>query len=166
MNNYHIHRKFERGETGEDEFIRIMLDVLENKVSREEFCDVYSKVFIVDKKVTGLLPLLKENYKLVLLSNTNPIHRKYGWGSYDFLKYFDKLGIREKSNEVGEKDLYDLFYDYDSSFAHALWGAIRESAMLPCDNAGHQYHSIPDIYANQKLPDIKADSFKIININL
>ncbi|MDO8261338.1 MAG: DUF5677 domain-containing protein, partial [Candidatus Magasanikbacteria bacterium] len=78
------------------------------------------------------------------------------------LKYFDKLGIRDKSIEVGEKELYDLFYDYDSSFSHGLWGAIRESAMLPCDNACHQYHCIPDIYANQSLPDVKSDSVKII----
>jgi hypothetical protein len=78
------------------------------------------------------------------------------------LKYFDKQGIREKSIDVGEKELYDLFYDYDSSFAHGLWGAIRESAMLPCDNASHQYHCIPDIHANQSLPDVKSDCAKII----
>ncbi len=78
------------------------------------------------------------------------------------LKYFDKLGIREKSIAVSEKDLYDLYYDYDSSFSHGLWGAIRESAMLFCDNATHKYHSIPDISGSQSLPDVKSDSFKII----
>lgn len=79
------------------------------------------------------------------------------------LKYFDKQGIREKSIEVGEKELYDFFYDYDSNYSHGLWGAIRESTMLHCDNVDHQYHSIPDIYSNQKLPDVKADSFKMVN---
>lgn len=78
------------------------------------------------------------------------------------LKYFDQLGIREKSIEVGEKELYDLYYDYDSSFAHGLWGAVRESAMLPCDNASHRYHSVPDISAGQILPDAKSDSFKVM----
>ncbi|CAK8719947.1 hypothetical protein GCAAIG_09465 [Candidatus Electronema halotolerans] len=76
------------------------------------------------------------------------------------LKYFDKHGIREKSIEADEKELFDLFYDYDSSFAHGLWGAVRESAMVHCDNAAHQYHAIPDINSNQELPDVKADSFK------
>lgn len=75
------------------------------------------------------------------------------------LKYFDKQGIREKSIEVGEKHLFDLFYDYDSSFAHGLWGAIRETSMLKCDNASHQYHTIPDIQLNQSLPDVKSDCF-------
>ena len=78
------------------------------------------------------------------------------------LKYFDKQGIREKSIEVGEKELYDLYYDYDSNFSHGLWGAIRESTMLPCNKATHMYHSIPDINLNQQLPDVKSDSSKII----
>lgn len=78
------------------------------------------------------------------------------------LKYFDKQGIREKSIEVGEKYLYDLFYDYDSSFAHGLWGAIRETSMLKCNNASHQYHIVPDIFAVQNLPDVKADCFNIM----
>jgi hypothetical protein len=78
------------------------------------------------------------------------------------LKYFDNQNIREKSIDVKEKQLYDLFYDYDSNFSHALWGAIRESAMLYCNNAAHQYHSIPDIYAKQLLPDVKSDCLKVI----
>lgn len=78
------------------------------------------------------------------------------------LKYFDKQGIREKSIDVGEKDLYDLFYDYDSSFSHGLWGAIRESTMLHCNNSSHQYHCIPDIHSNQSLSDVKSDCVKIM----
>jgi hypothetical protein len=78
------------------------------------------------------------------------------------LTYFDKKGIREKSEEVGEKYLHDFFYDYDSNFTHGFWGAIRESAMLHCNNPAHQYHSVPDIYMNQNLPDIKRDCLKIM----
>lgn len=78
------------------------------------------------------------------------------------LKYFDKQSIREKSIDVGEKELYDLFYDYDSSFSHGLWGAIRESAMIACDNASHQYHGIPDVSARQNLSDIKSDCMEIM----
>ena len=76
------------------------------------------------------------------------------------LKYFDKQGIREKSIDVGEKELYDLFYDYDSSFSHGLWGAIRESTLLHCNNASHQYHCIPDIYSKQSLPEVRSDCVK------
>lgn len=78
------------------------------------------------------------------------------------LKYFDRQGIRDKSEGVGEKKLYDIFYEYDSNFLHGLWGAVRESAMLPCDSPSHQYHTVPDIYDNQKLADVKSDSFEIM----
>lgn len=78
------------------------------------------------------------------------------------LNYFDKQGIRDKSIDVEEKELYDLFYDYDSSFAHALWGAVRESSMLHCNSADHQFHAVPDIYDNQNLPDVKSDSNKMM----
>ncbi|WP_061206887.1 DUF5677 domain-containing protein [Leptospira santarosai] len=113
-------------------------------------------------------------YKLILLkarekqndenAHFNPVIAEFivneiMWEEYlDIdLKYFDRQGIREKSIEVKEKDLYDMLYDYDSSFAHGLWGAIRESSMLTCDTPSHQGHIIPDINNLQRLPDVKAD---------
>jgi hypothetical protein len=78
------------------------------------------------------------------------------------LKYFDKQNIRDKSIDVGEKDLYDLLYDYDSNYSHGLWGAVRESSMLICDCATHQYHSIPDINGEQNLTDVKHDAMKVL----
>ncbi len=89
--NYNIHRSFERGELPENKFINIMLESLNNKLDSETFCNYYSKIFIENKDVTSLLPELKKKYMLVLLSNTNSIHREYGWKDYDFIKYFSKL---------------------------------------------------------------------------
>uniref|UniRef100_UPI004057B053 helix-turn-helix domain-containing protein n=1 Tax=Agathobacter sp. TaxID=2021311 RepID=UPI004057B053 len=34
--------------------------------------------------------------------------------------------------------------DYDSSFEHGLWGAIRESSLLKCNNPAHKYHCLPE----------------------
>jgi len=48
--------------------------------------------------VVALLPEIKKNYKLYLVSNTNSIHQKYGYQHYEFLKIFDKLFL---SHEVG-----------------------------------------------------------------
>jgi len=114
MNNYTIHREFERGNIPEEEFITKMLNVLENKIDKEKFCNDYSKVFTVDEKVTGLLPKLKQNYMLVLLSNTNSIHRKYGWDGYEFLKYFDKLIL---SYEVGAYKPEEKIYKAAQAFS-------------------------------------------------
>jgi putative hydrolase of the HAD superfamily len=96
--NYEIHRNFESGKIIEEEFINNMLASVDNKLSKEEFCNYYSDIFSVNSDVVNLLPLLKKKYKLYLLSNTDPIHMKYGWQKHGFLKYFDKLIL---SFEVG-----------------------------------------------------------------
>jgi glucose-1-phosphatase len=98
--NYSIHRSFERGDLPEAEFIQIMLTALENKIDRKTFCEYYSHVFTENKEVSSLLPVLKEKYTLVLLSNTNSIHREFGWKDYDFLKYFDKLILSHEANAL------------------------------------------------------------------
>ncbi len=98
LENYFIHRNYEAGKIKDDEFVSTNLNWLENKVSAEQFCEIYSKIFTVNQNVVELLPILKEKYKLVLLSNTSGIHKKYGWEENSFLEYFDKLIL---SNEIG-----------------------------------------------------------------
>ena len=73
------------------------------------------------------------------------------------LKYFDDVKIRDKAIKVGEKDLYDVAYDYDSSFAHGLWGAIRESSMLCNDNVFYHFRPVADATLEQNLPDVTSD---------
>jgi HAD superfamily hydrolase (TIGR01509 family) len=89
--NYFIHRDFEKGSIPEDSFINKMLEVVDHKIDAETFKNYYADIFSVNEDVVSLLPVLKKNYKLFLLSNTNSIHQKYGWRKYEFLKYFDKL---------------------------------------------------------------------------
>jgi glucose-1-phosphatase len=91
LDNYYIHRNFEKGLLSEEEFLKIMVDVCEHTINETEFCKIYSEVFTVNNDVVSLLPKLTQSYKLFLLSNTNPIHREYGYKHYDFLNYFDRL---------------------------------------------------------------------------
>ncbi len=114
-NNYNIHRQFESGKLSEEEFIKIMLNALEDKIDAETFCKIYSGVFSVNEDVVSLLPKLKEKYTLVLLSNTNSIHRKYGWDHYDFLKYYDKLIL---SYEVGSIKPEEQIYRSAEAFSN------------------------------------------------
>ena len=78
-------------------------------------------------------------------------------------RYFDKQGIREKAVSVGEQDLYGLYYDYDSSFEHGLWGAIRESSLLKCNNPAHKYHCVPDVDATTRLKTVLPDCVMVMN---
>jgi glucose-1-phosphatase len=98
--NYSIHRKFERGDISENEFISLMLNILENKVDKKKFVNDYSKIFTVNEDVASLLPELKKKYMLVLLSNTDSIHKEYGWKDFAFLKYFDKLILSYEAHAV------------------------------------------------------------------
>lgn len=77
--------------------------------------------------------------------------------------YFDKQGIREKAISVDERELYGLFYDYDSSYAHGLWGAIRESSLLKCESPAHQYHCVPDYENSQNLKSVWHDCVYVMN---
>ena len=112
-NNYHIHRQFETWELSTNEFLNIMMEWTNFKVSEEGFCKIYSEVFTVNNNVAALLPQLKKKYKLVLLSNTNYIHQKYGWEEYEFLKHFDKLIL---SHEIGAVKPQEKIYKAVEAF--------------------------------------------------
>ncbi len=114
--NYHIHRDFERGKIPEEIFTSQMLNYLDSIIDAETFCKYWSDIFSLNEDVAALLPLLKQEYKLYLVSNTNSIHKKYGFQHYEFLKLFDKLFL---SHEVGfikpEKEIY-LAVEKESGF--------------------------------------------------
>ncbi|MHA5135028.1 DUF5677 domain-containing protein [Oenococcus oeni] len=78
-------------------------------------------------------------------------------------RYFGNGTIRNKFKEVGEDNLWKYNYDYDSQFEHGFWGAIRESSLLKCTNPSHQYHDVPDIENEQRLPDVSSDAKKIMD---
>jgi glucose-1-phosphatase len=94
--NYDVHRNFESGLLSKKDFLKIMMGWTNNKLTREQFCKLYSKIFKLNKNVVALLPKFKKNFKLVLLSNTNIIHYQYGWKDYSFIRYFDKLVVSYK----------------------------------------------------------------------
>lgn len=127
--NYKLHRDFERGDVSEKNFVNKMLEVLENKVDRKTFCNLYSKIFTENKDVTGLLPVLRKDYKLVLLSNTNSLHMEYGWKDYHFLKYFNKLILSHQVNSVKpERKIYLAVEEFTGkpSAEHIFIDDVRE----------------------------------------
>jgi putative hydrolase of the HAD superfamily len=105
--NYSTHRDFEKGLLAEDKFINIMLGYLDNYIDGETFCKYWSDIFTPDERVISLLPLLKENYQLYLISNTNSIHKRYGYQDYEFLKLFDKLILSHEVKFIKpEEEIY------------------------------------------------------------
>ena len=106
-NNYEIHRDFEKGLISEKYFISRMLDFLDHTIDEETFCKYWSDIFSFNDDVIALLPTLKKKYKLYLISNTNSIHKKYGYQNYEFLKLFDKLILSHEVKFIKpEKEIY------------------------------------------------------------
>ncbi|WP_214754648.1 DUF5677 domain-containing protein [Exiguobacterium sp. s16] len=78
------------------------------------------------------------------------------------VRFFDQQNIKKKFEEVDEKELYEVFYEYTTNFAHGFWGAVRESSMLLCDNPLHKNHTVADFDYSQKLKSVNYDLFKIM----
>ena len=105
--NYNVHRDFEKGLVPEKVFISQMLDYLDHIIDAETFCRYWSDIFSFNVDVIELLPELKKKYKLYLISNTNSIHKKYGFGDYAFLQLFDKLILSHEVKFIKpEKEIY------------------------------------------------------------
>lgn len=127
--NYHVHRNYESGKISDKEFISQNLIWLKNLVSEEEFINVFSNIFKLNEDVISLLPKLKENYKLVLLSNTNNLHKVCAWEKYSFISNFDKLIL---SHEVGtvkpEIEIYKAVEEFtgEKSGSHIFIDDILE----------------------------------------
>ena len=157
--NYDFHRDFERGEISEEKFIEKMLEILDHSIDGETFCNYFSCIFKQNKEVAALLPALKNKYKLILLSNTNSIHEKYGWEHYDFLKYFDDLILSHKIGAVKpEENIYRAVEKSSSSPAeeHIFIDDIEEyvNAAKSFGWDGVQFKGYKSLVGQLKLRDI------------
>lgn len=92
-------RKFECGEIEPREFVRQLSSHLGLNSSYEDFCEIWSSIFMPETLISeDLLEALKPNYRLVLLSNTNAIHFEMIRANYPLLRHFDAFVL---SYEVG-----------------------------------------------------------------
>jgi len=78
------------------------------------------------------------------------------------LGHWDKSNLRNMSDIAGCKDIYDKYYGWSSTYAHAHWGALRDSVFQTCGNPLHRLHRIPR--ANPRLlPDVIDDAVEVCN---
>lgn len=121
LENHSLHRDYEAGKISDEEFININLNWLENKIDAEKFCEIYSDIFSVNNEVIELLPRLKQNYQLLLLSNTSEIHKKYGWENKKFLENFDELFLSHIIGSVKpEEKIYKAVENYTKNPVESL----------------------------------------------
>jgi putative hydrolase of the HAD superfamily len=81
--------RFESGQVEPEAFVEEISRVLDLKVGYDEFCSLWSAIFLPDPLVPDeFLARLRERYRLVLLSNTNAIHYDMVSRQYPILQRF------------------------------------------------------------------------------
>jgi len=94
-----VRKRFDRGKLNAKEFFTSYKKDLNLKLNFNEFKKIWCSCFIgLNKEMEILLKKLKENYKLILLSNTDEIHFLYAQKKYKILKIFDDYVL---SYEIG-----------------------------------------------------------------
>lgn len=91
--------RFESGQVEPEVFVKELSAILGLNVKYEEFCAIWSSIFLPETLIPeSLLVELHRRYRLLLLSNTNAIHFPMVRDSYPLLRHFDDYIL---SYEVG-----------------------------------------------------------------
>ena len=84
--------RFEMGLIAPEDFVRGFSKELHLNVGYTEFCTIWSSIFLPDTLIPEtLLTGLRENYRLLLLSNTNAIHFESIRVRYPLIRHFHHL---------------------------------------------------------------------------
>ncbi len=102
--------RYETGQIESPAFVAELSEVLGLKVSYEEFCELWSSIFLPDTLIQeSLLERIHERHRLLLLSNTNDIHFTGIERTYPILRHFDdrvlsyKVGASKPSARIYEE---------------------------------------------------------------
>ncbi len=81
--------RFETGRVGPEQFVEELSAVLSLKITFEEFRDLWTCIFLPRPLIAeALLENLARGYRLMLLSNTNPIHFEMVQANFPLLRHF------------------------------------------------------------------------------
>lgn len=82
-------KRFETGLVEPDDFVRQISAILDLHISYEQFCEIWSSVFLPDPLIPeSMLEGISRRYRLLLLSNTNAIHFQMIEKTYPLMRHF------------------------------------------------------------------------------
>lgn len=91
--------RFETGRIAGPEFVAELSALIELRMSYQEFCNLWTSIFLPEPLVPEmLLTHLRAGHRLMLLSNTNPIHFQMIQAFYPLMRHFHDSVL---SYEVG-----------------------------------------------------------------
>jgi hypothetical protein len=114
--------------------------------------------FLKLEQTTGDLPSFVDQETLFAIANED------AWQEYVNVNigHWATKNLRELATEGGTKHIYDRYYDWTSSYAHAHWDSVRDSNFMTCHNALHRLHRIPRPY-HRLLPTVVNDAAQLVN---
>jgi putative hydrolase of the HAD superfamily len=83
--------EFDKGRYTIDEFYSHVNQELRLDISKEDFYEAYADIFDENWSVIHLLPKLKKRFRLLLISDINPLHVEYLKRKYDFFSHFHRF---------------------------------------------------------------------------
>lgn len=105
----HLIDRYEKGLISSFDFFQQVKKMLNAKITYEEFVPIWNEIFMPHPGMLEVLELLKDNYRLYMVSNINEQHFKYlelkfkehfKYFSYIFLSY--ELGLRKPDPKIYE----------------------------------------------------------------
>ena len=91
--------RFETGQMDERRFVEEFSNALDLQLTHGEFCELWSCIFLPGTLIPeSLIESLSARHRLLLLSNTNPIHYSMVRQNYPLLRHFHHAVL---SHEVG-----------------------------------------------------------------
>jgi len=105
----HLEDEFESGRIGEQEFLRRFRALCRLRCGADVIAAAVEDIFWPNEALGALIPRLKRHYRLVVGSNTNPIHaRRFVQQFADTLRHFDALVL---SHEIGARKPAQAFFE-------------------------------------------------------
>jgi putative hydrolase of the HAD superfamily len=93
-------KRYSKGMISAEEFSREVSRRNSIEIDFDRFKTMWSKIFWPNKPVWKLLERLKDGYKLLLLSNTDPIHFEAGIARHSIIRVFDDLVLSYRVKSV------------------------------------------------------------------
>ncbi|MGZ3536335.1 MAG: HAD family hydrolase, partial [Thermodesulfobacteriota bacterium] len=118
---------FDLGKVSPREFFQAIKERLDLSVSFDEFVQIWCNIFVEDQEVTKIILSLKRNWRLGLVSNTDPLHFNYILSKFPVMRTFDKWIL---SYEVGfKKPAVQIFRKAIE------WASVKPEKILYIDDA-------------------------------
>jgi hypothetical protein len=151
--------------------------ILSTFVTRTLFDNFWQTKYLIEKnEVTKYREFTLDRMRLHVLkrsdcpgvSNINDLLSEIEGGVFDPIPingdYFTK-SAREYAIELGIKDDYDKYYEYNSEFIHASLTAVYSGLMMQCSNPEHNRH-LTIHPGNSRYIDSAIHIFEILNSHI